>query len=195
MFDEQLHKEYVFCSYLLHLIPPDKVQKWDLDDKVKLEYYKLQETFSGTIALDKNTGGAYEPATQKKAVPKKEQKSPIEEVIEKFNENYAGDISEADRILVGILMDKMKTSFCQQFFDIAERAGVCYEELRELFTLDPRVGSSHTFVYRDHPYWDSHCLNKDVPAIANAYQAELLLSMIEFNERRKNTVTEKGKNA
>ena len=107
MFDEQLHKEYVFCSYLLHLIPPDKVQKWDLDDKVKLEYYKLQETFSGTIALDKNTGGAYEPATQKKAVPKKEQKSPIEEVIEKFNENYAGDISEADRILVGILMDKM----------------------------------------------------------------------------------------
>ena len=81
----------------------------------------------------------------------------------------------------------MKTSFCQQFFDIAEKAGVCYEELRELFILDPRVGPSHTFVYRDHPYWDSHCLNKDVPAIANAYQAELLLSMIEFNGKRKNT--------
>ena len=81
-------------------------------------------------------------------------------------------------------------TFCQQFFDIAERAGVCYEELRELFTLDPRVGSSHTFVYRDHPYWDSHCLNKDVPAIANAYQAELLLGMIEFNEKRKHPVPE-----
>ena len=79
----------------------------------------------------------------------------------------------------------MKTSFCQQFFDIAEKAGVCYEELRELFILDPRVGSFHTFVYRDHPYWDSHCLNKDVPAIANAYEAELLLSLIAFNERRK----------
>lgn len=110
MFDEQLHKEYVFCSYLLHLIPPDKVQKWDLDDKVKLEYYKLQETFSGTIALDKNKGGAYEPATQKSAVPRKEQKSPIDEVIERFNENFAGDITEGDRILVGILMDKMKTN-------------------------------------------------------------------------------------
>ena len=110
MFDEQLHKEYVFCSYLLHLIPPDKVQKWDLDDKVKLEYYKLQETFSGTIALDKNKGGAYEPATQKSAVPRKEQKSPIDEVIERFNENFAGDITEGDRILVGILLDKMKTN-------------------------------------------------------------------------------------
>jgi UDP-glucose 6-dehydrogenase len=89
----------------------------------------------------------------------------------------------------------MKTSFCQQFFDIAERAGVCYEELRELFTLDPRVGPSHTFVYRDHPYWDSHCLNKDVPAIANAYGAELLLSMIEFNEKRKHPVSEEKENA
>ena len=79
----------------------------------------------------------------------------------------------------------MKFSFCQQFFDIAEKADVCYEELRELFTLDPRVEPSHTFVYRDRPYWDSHCLNKDVPAIARAYDAPLLLNMIAFNEARK----------
>ena len=64
-----------------------------------------------------------------------------------------------------------------------------------MFTLDPRVGASHTFVYRDHPYWDSHCLNKDVPAIANAYGAELLLGMIEFNEKRKHPVSEEKENA
>ena len=80
----------------------------------------------------------------------------------------------------------MKVSFCQQFFDIAGKAGVCYEELRELFVLDPRVEPSHTFVYRDRPYWDSHCLNKDVPAIAGAYDAPLLKGMIAFNEARKN---------
>ena len=39
--------------------------------------------------------------------------------------------------------------------------------------------------YRDRPYWDSHCLNKDVPAIAKAYDAPLLLGMIAFNEARK----------
>ena len=78
----------------------------------------------------------------------------------------------------------MKVSFCQQFFDIAEKAGVCYEELRELFVLDPRVEPSHTFVYRDKPYWDSHCLNKDVPAIAGAYDAPLLNDIIAFNEAR-----------
>ena len=79
----------------------------------------------------------------------------------------------------------MKVSFCQQFYDIAEKTGVCYEELRELFVLDPRVEPSHTFVYRDRPYWDSHCLNKDVRAVAEKYDAPLLLNIIAFNEGRK----------
>ena len=78
-----------------------------------------------------------------------------------------------------------KVSFCNQFFNIAEDYGVCYEELRELFVLDPRVGASHTFVYRDHPYWDSHCLNKDVRALAQKMDAPLLDSIIRFNEEQK----------
>ena len=69
---------------------------------------------------------------------------------------------------------------------VQDQAMLCYEELRELFVLDPRVEPSHTFVYRDRPYWDSHCLNKDVPAIAGAYDAPLLKGMIAFNEARKN---------
>ena len=79
----------------------------------------------------------------------------------------------------------MKVSFCNQFYEIAEKAGVCYEELRELFVLDPRVEPAHTFVYRDHPWWSSHCLDKDVPAIANAYDAKLLQGMIDYNDECK----------
>ena len=79
-----------------------------------------------------------------------------------------------------------KVSFCNQFYEIAEEAGVNYEELRELFILDPRVNPAHTFVYRDNPYWDTHCLNKDVPYIANAYGcAELLQDVIKFNDMQK----------
>jgi glycosyltransferase involved in cell wall biosynthesis len=83
-----------------------------------------------------------------------------------------------------------KVTFCSQFFNLAENIGVNYEELRELFTLDPRVGASHTFVYRDHPYWDSHCLNKDVRALAGTTNAPFLDSVIRFNEEQKarNTV-------
>ena len=34
MFDKDLHKEYVFCSYLAHLLPGDEVDVWDLGNKV-----------------------------------------------------------------------------------------------------------------------------------------------------------------
>lgn len=81
----------------------------------------------------------------------------------------------------------MKVSFCNQFYEIAETVGVNYETLRELFILDPRINPSHTFVYRDMPYWDSHCLNKDVRAIADNQKAELLLEIIKFNEKQKCT--------
>lgn len=78
-----------------------------------------------------------------------------------------------------------KVSFCNQFYEIAKSNNIDYEELRELFILDPRVNKSHTFVYDDHPYWDSHCLNKDVPAIAESENAELLKAVIEFNKKQK----------
>ena len=78
-----------------------------------------------------------------------------------------------------------KVSFCNQFYDISKKCEVNYEELRELFILDPRVNPSHTFVYEDKPYWDSHCLNKDVRAITETYDAELLKAVIDFNEKRK----------
>jgi len=79
-----------------------------------------------------------------------------------------------------------KVSFCNEFYNFAENLGIAYEELRELFLLDPRVNPSHTFVYKDKPYWDSHCLNKDVPAIANYQNSKFLKSVIDFNISQKN---------
>lgn len=83
-----------------------------------------------------------------------------------------------------------KVGFCTQFWTIAQEIGVDYEELRELFVLDPRAGKSHTFVYDDHPFWSSHCLDKDVPAIAETYEAPFLLSIIDFNEQMKKRFSE-----
>lgn len=72
----------------------------------------------------------------------------------------------------------MINAFCTQFYEIAQKTGVDYEDLRELFILDPRVNPSHTFVYDEHPYYDSMCLNKDVFAIANKMDAKLLKAII-----------------
>lgn len=78
-----------------------------------------------------------------------------------------------------------KVSFCNEFAKLAKKCGIDYEELRELFILDPRVNPSHTFVYNDKPYWDSHCLNKDVPAIANHLDSEFLKFIISYNNKNK----------
>jgi len=74
-----------------------------------------------------------------------------------------------------------KVSFCVQFYQICQEIGVNYNQLRELFIADPRVNPSHTFVYQDKPFWDSHCLNKDVYAVATKYNAEFLKNVMNFN--------------
>lgn len=90
-----------------------------------------------------------------------------------------------------------KVSFCNMFYRIAEKIGVSYEELRELFVLDPRVNESHTFVYDDMPYWDSHCLNKDVPSITMQFPEEtgLLEEVISYNRdcRKEKTESDRTK--
>lgn len=79
-----------------------------------------------------------------------------------------------------------KVTFCIGFFESCEKAGIPYEEVRELFILDPRVNPAHTFVYRDHPWYESHCLDEDVPSIASQFGDPLLRSVIDINEGRKN---------
>lgn len=85
----------------------------------------------------------------------------------------------------------MKVSFCNEFARMAESFGVNYNELRELFIMDSRVNPSHTFVYTDTPFYNSHCLNKDIPAIIKAverrgYHPELLKMMDAINDYYKN---------
>lgn len=108
MFDRDLHQEYIFCSYLVHLLPNDIGDVWDLGNKVALEFYKLEETFAGSIKLEKDLDGVYEPASMSSGAGGEEKKSQLDEVIEKFNEHYSGEITEGDRILASILMEKMR---------------------------------------------------------------------------------------
>ena len=106
MFDAEMQKEYVFCSYLLRLLPAESVKMIDLEGALRLEFYKLEQTFKGDIGL-MDQSGVYEPASGKgKAVP--EQKEPLEEVIQKINELFAGNFTDADRVLIYALHDRLK---------------------------------------------------------------------------------------
>jgi type I restriction enzyme R subunit len=105
MFDEELHKENVFCAYLLKLLPPDEVSPLDLEGKLQLEYYKLQKTFAGVIELE-HAKGVYEPVTQKGALGH-DPKEPLDEIILKINEKFKGEFTNADRVLLTTLHDRL----------------------------------------------------------------------------------------
>ena len=73
----------------------------------------------------------------------------------------------------------MKVIFCNEIADLCKKEGVLYENVRDIFTKDERIGRSHTFVYDDYPGYDSKCFNKDLPAIlVHAKSKGSLLSLI-----------------
>jgi UDPglucose 6-dehydrogenase len=59
----------------------------------------------------------------------------------------------------------LKVTFCNEFFEIADGVGVEYDELRELWLMDPRIGRSHTWVQPDSRGFAGRCLPKDLDAI------------------------------
>ena len=70
-----------------------------------LKYYKLQKTFEGSIELEKKPTG-FEPSTKKGAQGQKK-KEPLDEVIARINERYKGDFTEADKVILQSLHDKL----------------------------------------------------------------------------------------
>jgi UDPglucose 6-dehydrogenase len=80
-----------------------------------------------------------------------------------------------------------KVTFCNELYDIARSFGVDYNELRELWLLDGRIGRSHTVVHENNRGFGGKCLPKDVNALVKAAQktgtnARLLKAVLATNE-------------
>jgi UDPglucose 6-dehydrogenase len=78
-----------------------------------------------------------------------------------------------------------KVAFVNQFYDIAQGLGVDFNELRELWLADDRVGRSHTIVTAERGY-RGRCLPKDMASIIHAAKeaggAPLLEAVDRFND-------------
>jgi len=128
MFDEETQKEYLFLGYLLGLLPADPVDPIDLDGKLRLEYYKLQKTFEGAIQLQQ-LDGQYVPAKERGGAAQYP-RSTLDEILEKINEKYKGNFTDADRVVIQTLHDKLITD--QKLKDSAR-------------TTDPRIFTESIF--------------------------------------------------
>lgn len=75
---------------------------------------------------------------------------------------------------------------CNSIKRMCDEIEIHYEDVRELWRdVDPRAPLSHTYVYDNHPFYDSHCLNKDIRAMAYTYNLPLANFIIDLNEKYK----------
>ena len=78
-----------------------------------------------------------------------------------------------------------KVAFVNQFYDIAQGLEVDYNELRELWLADERIGRSHTIVTAERGY-RGRCLPKDMASIIHAARqfggAPFLEAVDRFND-------------
>lgn len=106
MFDKELHREFVYCSFLVGLLPAEVVVMDNIAKLLTLEMYKLEKTFDGDISLD-DESGIY-TAAEPKGAGKPEDKDPLDEIIARINEKYKGEFTDADRVMIGALADKLR---------------------------------------------------------------------------------------
>ena len=106
MFDKEMHREFVYCSFLVNLLPSGTLPMEDLTKMLSLEQYKLEKTFEGDISLGDEIG--YYPPAEPKGKASPEKKDPLDVIIARINELYKGNFTDADRVMIGALADKLR---------------------------------------------------------------------------------------
>lgn len=113
--DKDLFQEFQYTSHLIRLLPRNKVDIVDIDDKIKLEYASLKETFSGQIVLDEKPPMVAVDVSLKPKVPSKK-KDTLQSIIDKVNERFDGDFTDSDRVIIeGIYQMFMRDSDVKKF--------------------------------------------------------------------------------
>lgn len=145
LFDKDIHKFSIYAKFLSIMFPRGGSDKVYIDDKVLLEYYKLEKDFDGSIKLEPTSEG-FTPITGE-AGRREKQKDPLTIIIDKINEKYGTAFTEMDKVLLQIendyaVQDKWKSYAQNNDFktfmllfekDFPEMAAARYEQNEDFF--------------------------------------------------------------
>lgn len=145
LFDKELHKFSIYAKFLAAMLPKGSAEPVYVDDKVLLEYYKLQKDFEGAIGLQATEEG-FTPITGE-AGRREKKKDPLTVIIDKINEKYGTAFTEMDKVLLQIendyaMQDKWRSYAKSNDFktfmllfekDFPEMAATRYEQNEEFF--------------------------------------------------------------
>lgn len=87
----------------------------------------------------------------------------------------------------------LKVTFINTLYELAQKSNTNFIRLHQAWTADPRTEGMHLRATSHNRGWDSHCWNKDIPALASYARqvgadtmAKLFDTVIEINEEHKN---------
>lgn len=106
--DADLERMYVFCRLLRRYLPKEGVElPKEVQDAIDMESYRIQETFKGSIDLDRGSG-TLDP--QKEKTPGQTTPEPFEAlslIIQELNERFGTNFTEKDRVSLKGLEERL----------------------------------------------------------------------------------------
>ena len=98
LFDKEIHKFSVYAKFLYTMLPKGGRDKVYVDDKILLEYYRLEKDYEGGITLERAPEG-FRPITGE-AGRREKKRDPLTVIIDKINEKYGTNFTEMDKVLL-----------------------------------------------------------------------------------------------
>ena len=106
--DVDLHKLYVYLSYLLRKLPKKSTEHLYLADDVALEYYRNTKVFDGSIELETQGQADLDPSQHAgSASSPEEEKERLSSVIDRMNEKFGTDFDPQDKLSRDQLVEDM----------------------------------------------------------------------------------------
>lgn len=105
--DVELHKLYIYLTFLLKKLPKGKKSNFVLSDEVALEYYKNTKTFEGNISLLKEGKVDLDPISFGKGASTEEEKTNLSNIINKLNEKFGTNFTETDKLSIDQIKEDM----------------------------------------------------------------------------------------
>lgn len=84
-----------------------------------------------------------------------------------------------------------KVIFCNEMYDLCLKMNIDYNQVREVWLADPRIGRFHTFVYQNNRGYGGSCLPKDISSLSfqfkeNNVDSTLIDAVIKKNKKYNN---------
>jgi type I restriction enzyme R subunit len=106
--DADLEKLYVFARYLRRLLPPDRVElPREVQQNIDMESYRIQQTSTGKIGLERKPGLLEPMATKGPQQPPPEEMEALSRIIAELNERFGLNLGPEHRLTLHQMMEKL----------------------------------------------------------------------------------------